>query len=48
MVVDVFVFLQDKGGLLENDIVKDIFGKIFDKQFLFNLMKYGDVCFQKF
>lgn len=47
MAADALVSPQDKGGLSENDIAKDIFGKISDKQPSFNSMKYGDVCSQK-
>lgn len=44
---DALVCPHDKGGLSENDIARDIFGKIPDKQPSINLMKYGDICSQK-
>lgn len=47
IVADAVVCPQDKGGLSENDIARDIFGKIPDKQPSFNLLKYGDICSQK-
>lgn len=47
MAADALVCPQDKDCLSENDIARDIFGKISDKQPSFNSMKYGDVCSQK-
>lgn len=47
IVADAVVCPQDKNCLSENDIARDIFGKIPDKQPSFKLMKYGDVCSQE-
>lgn len=47
IVADAVVCPQDKDCLSENDIARDIFGKIPDKQPSYKLMKYGDVCSQK-
>lgn len=44
---DAVVCPQDKDCLSENEIARDIFGNIPDKQPSFKLMKYGDVCSQK-
>lgn len=44
---DAVVCPQDKDCLSENEIARDIFGNIPDKQPSFKSMKYGDVCSQK-